>query len=675
MSPPPASTAPAIAEIMEVFELTSVLGIHTLTIAVPILLEELAAAGGGEESAERAVHGARGGAQGATSSPSAGTGRSCGTGSCASTRTSSRRISSSPAVPWKNGRSSRRSRSSSTSRSTSPRRTSSSRASRIHIRNALGYGATAAEIMEVFELTSLLGLDTRDRRCPGPLAEAAAADGLRRVARAPGARRSAPARSSHDELDPLEPQFLAEGALGWPERCELAHRRATAASGRSRSPVRRRPRLRADRACASPPRSSTRARSCSARSRATCSAAAPSRRSITATTSRSSATSIRSISGEKHSALRVHRARDGLRCRGDPDDRRARRRRLRRQRIKKFIGWVDCADFVILFAVDRPGGRRARRELLPRRHRHARVRDRRASCRRWATSGRPFELSFADCRVPSANLLGGLQRRLRRGQRPAHPRPAEDRRAAARPGPALASTSPSSTPRSATPGASRSRRAKGSPFMLADSEVELQAARLLVHRAAWMADEGQPIRHEALHREALRHRDGPAGDRPLPADPGRPRLPARVADPELLPPGAAVADRARHLGDPPLDDRAQHGRRSDRATDQPAWSTSSATAPCRCCWPSRPSAAATRRPWSSRTPAAPCAELHLRRARGERRPVSPAGWPSSGCGRATRWSCTSPTAPRSSSRSSRWPGSAPSPCPRTPPTARRSCAT
>ena len=33
------------AEIMEVLELTSVLGIHTCTVAVPILLEELAASG------------------------------------------------------------------------------------------------------------------------------------------------------------------------------------------------------------------------------------------------------------------------------------------------------------------------------------------------------------------------------------------------------------------------------------------------------------------------------------------------------------------------------------------------------------------------------------------------------------------------------------------------------
>ncbi|WP_028922654.1 acyl-CoA dehydrogenase family protein [Pseudonocardia acaciae] len=35
-------------------------------------------------------------------------------------------------------------------------------------------------------------------------------------------------------------------------------------------------------------------------------------------------------------------------------------------------------------------------------------------------------------------------------------------------------------------------------FMLADSVVELDAARMLVYRAAWMADEGRPIRNEAF---------------------------------------------------------------------------------------------------------------------------------------------------------------------------------
>jgi acyl-CoA dehydrogenase len=35
-------------------------------------------------------------------------------------------------------------------------------------------------------------------------------------------------------------------------------------------------------------------------------------------------------------------------------------------------------------------------------------------------------------------------------------------------------------------------------WMIADSEVELQAARMLVYRAAWMADEGVPIENEAM---------------------------------------------------------------------------------------------------------------------------------------------------------------------------------
>jgi acyl-CoA dehydrogenase len=39
---------------------------------------------------------------------------------------------------------------------------------------------------------------------------------------------------------------------------------------------------------------------------------------------------------------------------------------------------------------------------------------------------------------------------------------------------------------------------QGVQWMLADSEVELQAARLLTYHAAWMADEGMPIRNEAF---------------------------------------------------------------------------------------------------------------------------------------------------------------------------------
>jgi len=34
-------------------------------------------------------------------------------------------------------------------------------------------------------------------------------------------------------------------------------------------------------------------------------------------------------------------------------------------------------------------------------------------------------------------------------------------------------------------------------FMLADSEIELRAARLLVYDAAWKADRGENIKHEA----------------------------------------------------------------------------------------------------------------------------------------------------------------------------------
>jgi alkylhydroperoxidase/carboxymuconolactone decarboxylase family protein YurZ len=147
------------AEIMEVFELTSVLGIHTLTVAVPILLEELAAAGAGDEFAEREFTPREAelkerfiAVRGYWSDLWNGVLRLDADFFEAYLEFSS--------VPWKNGPLEPKVKELvyiaidvSTTHLFEP-------GTRIHIRNALGYGATAAEIMEVFELTSLLGLDT-----------------------------------------------------------------------------------------------------------------------------------------------------------------------------------------------------------------------------------------------------------------------------------------------------------------------------------------------------------------------------------------------------------------------------------------------------------------------------------------------------------------------------------
>ncbi len=160
------------AEIMEVFELASVLGIHTLTIAVPILLEELAAAGGSDEFGERAFTRREAelkerfiAVRGYWSDLWNGVLRLDPDFFEAYLEFSS--------VPWKNGPLEPKVKELvyiaidvSTTHLFEP-------GTRIHIRNALGYGATAAEIMEVFELTSLLGLDTLTAGVPA-LAEGGA---------------------------------------------------------------------------------------------------------------------------------------------------------------------------------------------------------------------------------------------------------------------------------------------------------------------------------------------------------------------------------------------------------------------------------------------------------------------------------------------------------------------
>jgi alkylhydroperoxidase/carboxymuconolactone decarboxylase family protein YurZ len=70
---------------------------------------------------------------------------------------------------------------------------------RIHIRNALKHGATAKEIMEVFELTSLLGLQSCAFGVPVLIEEAGASGKLESMDRTRGARQQA-----------LKARFVAE---------------------------------------------------------------------------------------------------------------------------------------------------------------------------------------------------------------------------------------------------------------------------------------------------------------------------------------------------------------------------------------------------------------------------------------------------------------------------------
>lgn len=144
-------------ELMEVLQLTSVLGIHSATSGVPILIEELKAAGREDEL------------------PAAELGEreqqlkdefTRNRGYWSEVWDSVLRLSPDffeaymkfSSVPWKNGPLEPKVKEFiyiaidvATTHLYDP-------GTRIHIRNALGYGATAKEIMEIFELVSVLGI-------------------------------------------------------------------------------------------------------------------------------------------------------------------------------------------------------------------------------------------------------------------------------------------------------------------------------------------------------------------------------------------------------------------------------------------------------------------------------------------------------------------------------------
>jgi len=163
---------------------------------------------------------------------------------------------------------------------------------------------------------------------------------------------------------------------------------------------------------------------------------------------------------------------------------------------KKLIGWVDTADFVLVFASTYPsaGARGVSCFLVDTGTPGFEI------VRRLPTMGdqwAPFELSFTDCRVPAANLLGPLNG----GFAVATDQLTHGRVKIAAFQLGLAQRSIDIAVEYAkersTWGKPLTSR-QGIQFMLADSEVELQAARLLVHRAAWMADEGAPTQNEAF---------------------------------------------------------------------------------------------------------------------------------------------------------------------------------
>ncbi|MDB5716544.1 MAG: Carboxymuconolactone decarboxylase family protein [Sphingomonadales bacterium] len=143
-------------EIMEVYELTSVLGIHTCTLGVPVLLEELDLAGApplppmtAEQEQVRDDFVAKRGYW-----------NPFWEGLLRMDTTFFEAYLAFSGVPWENGTLEPKIKEliyvaidAATTHLYEP-------GLRQHIKNALGYGATREEIMEVYELTSVLGIHT-----------------------------------------------------------------------------------------------------------------------------------------------------------------------------------------------------------------------------------------------------------------------------------------------------------------------------------------------------------------------------------------------------------------------------------------------------------------------------------------------------------------------------------
>jgi alkylhydroperoxidase/carboxymuconolactone decarboxylase family protein YurZ len=156
------------AEVMEVFELTSVLGIHTCTEGVPILIEELKRAG--HEFAP--AFDARQVRLREEFKSSRGYWNEFWDGLLMLAPEFFEVYLKFSSVPWKSGPLEPKVKEliyiaidASTTHLYQP-------GIRQHIRNALAYGATKEEIMEVFQLTSVIGIHTCTTGVPILLAEA-----------------------------------------------------------------------------------------------------------------------------------------------------------------------------------------------------------------------------------------------------------------------------------------------------------------------------------------------------------------------------------------------------------------------------------------------------------------------------------------------------------------------
>jgi acyl-CoA dehydrogenase len=163
---------------------------------------------------------------------------------------------------------------------------------------------------------------------------------------------------------------------------------------------------------------------------------------------------------------------------------------------KTFISHVDRADFIMVFASTKPGaGAKGITCFLvdkntPGLHISNPIRTMGDD---WA----PYTLSFDDCAVPDSKVLGEVDKGFL---------VADEQLTHGRLKISAYNLGIGKRCLEMALDYAKERETFGEPlanrqsiqWMLADSEVELMAARLLVHQAAWVADEDQPIRNEAF---------------------------------------------------------------------------------------------------------------------------------------------------------------------------------
>lgn len=162
-------------EIMEVLQLISVLGIHSMTDGVPILVEEMAAAGRGAELPKPGEGGEREARLKAEFTTARGYWSEVWDNVLALSPDFFEAYMHFSSVPWKHGMLAPKVKEfiyiaidAATTHLYAP-------GTRVHMRNAIRLGATQQEIMEVLELTSVLGIHSTTHGVPILLEEMLAA--------------------------------------------------------------------------------------------------------------------------------------------------------------------------------------------------------------------------------------------------------------------------------------------------------------------------------------------------------------------------------------------------------------------------------------------------------------------------------------------------------------------